>query len=55
MNLVSASIFSHGKYVNNDGELKGTVCEISSYPPCKDGSARFTTVPLKDLSDDDID
>ncbi len=25
---------------------KGTVRVISSYPPCKDGNARFTTVPL---------
>ena len=27
--------------------LKGTVSVISSDPPCKDGNARFTTVPLE--------
>ena len=27
--------------------FKGTVSVISSHPPCKDGTARFTTVPLK--------
>ena len=26
--------------------LKGTVSEISSDPPCKDGNARFTKIPL---------
>ena len=31
--------------------LTGTVNLISSDPPCKDGNARFTTVPFKDLSD----
>ena len=31
--------------------LKGTVSVISSDPPCKDGNARFTTIPLKALSD----
>ena len=30
--------------------LNGTVSGISKDPPCKDGSARFTTVPLKPLS-----
>ena len=33
------------KYIN------GTVSVISSYPPCKDVNARFTTVLLKALSD----
>ena len=32
-------------------KIKGTVSVISSDPPCKDGNARFTTVPLKALSD----
>ena len=27
--------------------FKGTVSAISSDPPCKDGNARFTVVPLK--------
>ena len=27
--------------------IKGTASVISSDPPCKDGNARFTTVPLK--------
>ena len=31
--------------------VKRTVGVISSDPPCKDGNARFTTVPLKALSD----
>ena len=31
--------------------LKGTVSVISSDPPCKDDNARFSTVPLKALSD----
>ena len=31
--------------------IKGTVGVISSEPPCKDGNVRFTTVPLKALSD----
>ena len=31
--------------------IKGTVSVISSNPPCKDGNARFTTVPLKALCD----
>ena len=30
--------------------LKCTVSVISSDPPCKDDNARFTKVPLKDLS-----
>ena len=29
----------------------GTKSVIWSDPPCKDGNARFTTVPLKPLSD----
>ena len=32
-------------------ELKGAVSVISSDPPSKDNNARFTTVPLKALSD----
>jgi len=36
----------------NFKEVKvGTVCVISSDPQCKDNNARFTTVPLKALSD----
>ena len=31
--------------------IKGTVSVISSDPPCKDNNVRFTTVPLKTLSD----
>ena len=31
--------------------LNGSVSVISSEPPCKDGNARFTTIPLKSLSD----
>ncbi len=31
--------------------VKGTVSVISSYSPWKNGDARFTTVPLKALSD----
>ena len=27
--------------------LKGTVSVVSSDPPCKEGNAQFTTVPLK--------
>ena len=27
--------------------IKGTVSEILSDPPCKDGNARFTSVPIK--------
>ena len=33
-----------------DVTLKGTVSTISSYPPYKDGNARFTTIPFKALS-----
>ena len=32
-------------------KLKGTVSAILSDPPCKDGNAGFTTLPLKALSD----
>ena len=31
--------------------LKGSVSIISSEPPCKDGNSRYTTVPLKPLSE----
>ena len=31
----------------NNTQLKGTVRLISSDPPCKDGNAWYTTVPLK--------
>ena len=31
--------------------IKGTASLNSSDPPCKDDNARFTTVPLKALSD----
>ena len=31
--------------------LKGTVSVILDDPPCKDGNARFTTIPLKPLCD----
>ena len=31
--------------------FKGTLIVVLSDPPCKDGNARFTTVPLKPLSD----
>ena len=31
--------------------LNGTINVISCYTPCKDGNARFTTVPLKALFD----
>ena len=27
--------------------IKGTVSVVFSEPPCKDGNARFTTLPLK--------
>ena len=30
--------------------LKGTVSVISRNPPCKDGSVRFTTIPIKSLT-----
>ena len=32
-------------------DLKGLYSVISSDPPCKDGNARFTTVPLKPVED----
>ena len=32
----------------NGNYLKGTVSGISRDPPCKDGIARFTTIPLAD-------
>ena len=31
--------------------IKGTIRVISSDPLCKDDNFRFTTLPLKDLSD----
>ena len=31
--------------------IEGSVSEVSSDPPCKDGNAPFTTIPLKALSD----
>ena len=34
-------------YWSNKFLHKGTLCVISSDPPCKDGNDRFTTVPLK--------
>ena len=36
---------------NNHYMFKGIVSVISSDPPCKDDNARFTTVPLKAVSD----
>ena len=38
-------------YVQSNSPFKGTVSLIPSDPLCKDGNARFTTVPLKALSD----
>ena len=35
----------------SDKAFKGTVSVVLSDPPCKDGNAWFTTVPLKALSD----
>ena len=35
--------------------FKGTVSVISSDPPWKDGNARFTTVPLKPKSDQNVE
>ena len=35
-------------------KLKSTVSISSSDPPCKDGNARFTTVPLPPSSDPDL-
>ena len=37
--------------LNKKFKLKETVSVILSDPPCKDGNAGFTTVPLKVLSD----
>ena len=31
--------------------IEGTVSVVSSDPPCKDGNARFTNVPLKPSTD----
>ena len=31
--------------------IRGTVSVIFNDPPCKDGKAQFTAVPLKPLSD----
>ena len=42
--IVPISIIIYINYI-------GTVSIISSDPPCKDGSAIFTTVPFKSLSD----
>ena len=41
------------KYVKciDKSNIKGTVSVISSDSPCKDGNPRFTTAPLKALSD----
>ena len=39
-----------GQFIKNDIEIK-LFKIISGDPPCKDGNARFTTVPLKALSD----
>jgi len=36
---------------HNNLLVKGTGSLISSDPPCKNGNTRFTTVPLKALSD----
>ena len=36
---------------DNEKLRQGTVSVISSDPPCKDVNARFTTVSLKPLSD----
>ena len=49
-------MFVCDKYEFNPGEVcskifKGTVRVFSSDPPYKDDYARFTTVPLKALSD----
>ena len=35
---------------NQTLKIEGTVCEMLSDPQCKDGNARFTTVPLKVVS-----
>ena len=38
-------------YIDDDSFFKGTVRVILSDPPCKDDTARFTTVHCKALSD----
>ena len=37
--------------VQRGNAINGGLSVISSDPPCKDGSSRFTTVPLIALSD----
>ena len=41
------------EFSGTDGhlDLKGTVSVILGDPPCKDGNARFTKLPLQPLSD----
>ena len=36
---------------HENSSVQGTGSLISSDPPCKNGNARFTTVPFKNLSD----
>ena len=37
--------------ISHIGSIKGTVSVTSNDPLCKEDNARFTTVPLKPLSD----
>ena len=45
------TMFTNPETIDKMSCLKGTVSVISSDPPCKDGNALFTTVPLKHLAD----
>ena len=44
-------IYVRYQTIKNYKFIKGTVSVISSDPPCKDDNVRFTTEPLKALSD----
>ena len=51
LNLFPTCRFIPIYHLSNERLVKGTVSVILSDPPCKDANARFTTVPLKALSD----
>ena len=51
VNLTSNSWNGRGFQILSTVPFKETVSVISSDPSCKDGNARFTTIPLKPLSD----
>ena len=49
--MVFYTVENKKRIFNENIFIKGTVSVMSSDPPSKDSNARFTSVPLKPLSD----